>query len=152
MTEPQDERTDRPRAGIPRWIWLLTVVALAVGVYVMRPAANSGSEADVDGAAVVAGQQSVAALPRLVDLGADKCVPCKMMAPILVELKTEYAGKFEVEFIDVWKNEGVGAKYGIKVIPTQIFFAADGTELFRHEGFYGKEDILAKWRQLGIEI
>jgi len=152
MTEPQDELTSRPRAGIPRWIWLLTVVALAVGVYVMRPAANSGSEADTDAAAIAADQQSAAALPRLVDLGADKCVPCKMMAPILAELKTEYAGKFGVEFIDVWKNEGAGAKYGIKVIPTQVFFAADGTELFRHEGFYGKEDILAKWRQLGIEL
>ena len=158
MTAPQNERTDRPRARIPRWIWTLAVVALAVGVYVMRPAANSGPEADTDAAAVVAGQQSIAgqqsaaALPRLVDLGADKCVPCKMMAPILAELKTEFAGKFVVEFIDVWKNEGAGAKYGIKVIPTQVFFAADGTELFRHEGFYGKEDILAKWRQLGIEL
>ena len=152
MTEPQDERTSRPRAGIPRWIWLLTVVALAVGVYVMRPAANSGSNADTDAAAIAAGQQSVAALPRLVDLGADKCVPCKMMAPILAELKTEFAGQFVVEFIDVWKNEGAGAKYGIRVIPTQVFFAADGTELFRHEGFYGREDILAKWRHLGIEL
>ena len=145
MTEPQDELTSRPRAGIPRWIWLLTVVALAVGVYVMRPAANSGSDAVVDGAAVVG-------LPRLVDLGADKCVPCKMMVPILEELKTQYTEKFTVEFIDVWKNSGAGAQYGVKVIPTQIFFAADGTELFRHEGFYAKEDILAKWRELGIEL
>ena len=158
MREPQDERTSRPKARIPRWIWALAVVALAVGVYVMRPAANSGSNADTDGAAIAAGQQSVdeqqsvAALPRLVDLGADKCVPCKMMAPILAELKTEFADKFVVEFIDVWKNEGAGAKYGIRVIPTQVFFAADGTELFRHEGFYGREDILAKWRQLGIEL
>ena len=145
MTEPQDERTNQPRSRIPRWIWTLAVVALAVGVYVMRPAANSGSDAVVDGAAVVG-------LPRLVDLGADKCVPCKMMVPILEELKTQYTEKFTVEFIDVWKNSGAGAQYGVKVIPTQIFFAADGTELFRHEGFYAKEDILAKWRELGIEL
>ena len=85
------------------------------------------------------------------DLGADKCVPCKMMAPILEELKTEFAGKFTVDFIDVWKNPDAGTEYGIKLIPTQIFFAADGTELFRHEGFYGREDILAKWRELGVE-
>ena len=145
MTEPQDERTNQPRARVPRWIWTLAVVALAVGVYVMRPAANSGSNAEVDGTAVVG-------LPRLVDLGADKCVPCKMMVPILEELKTQYTEKFTVEFIDVWKNSGAGAQYGVKVIPTQIFFAADGTELFRHEGFYAKEDILAKWRELGIEL
>ncbi len=92
------------------------------------------------------------ALPRLVDLGADKCIPCKMMAPILEELKTEYAGRMDVEFIDVWKNPDAGKKYGIKLIPTQIFYAPDGTEQFRHEGFMGKEDILAKWKELGISF
>ena len=124
---------------------MLVVAALAVGVYMMRPAANS--EADADPQAVADG-----ALPRLVDLGADKCVPCKMMAPILEELKTEFAGKFTVDFIDVWKNPAASTEYGIKLIPTQVFFAADGTELFRHEGFYGRDDILAKWRELGVEI
>jgi thioredoxin 1 len=109
-------------------------------------------------AVVVASQAARAAtasagnLPKLVDLGADKCIPCKMMAPILQELKKEYAGRMDVEFIDVWKNEGAGKKYGIKLIPTQIFFAANGKELFRHEGFYGKEDILAKWKELGVDL
>ena len=92
------------------------------------------------------------ALPRLVDLGADKCMPCKMMAPILEELKTAYAGQLEVEFIDVWKNEGAGEAYGVRVIPLQIFFDATGKELFRHEGFYAKEDILDKWKELGFEF
>ena len=83
-------------------------------------------------------------LPKLIDLGADKCIPCKAMAPILKELKTEYAGRMDVEFIDVWKNPEPGKAYKIKLIPTQIFFDASGKERFRHEGFYGKEDILAK--------
>jgi thioredoxin 1 len=91
-------------------------------------------------------------LPRLVDLGADKCIPCKMMAPILEDLKTTQAGKLDVEFIDVWKNSGAGEKYGIRVIPTQIFYSADGKELFRHEGFFSKEDILAKWKEFGVEL
>jgi len=89
-------------------------------------------------------------LPRLIDLGADKCIPCKMMAPILEELKKEYAGIFKVEFIDVWKNPDKAKKYGVKIIPTQIFFDAAGKELFRHEGFFSKEDILSKWKELGI--
>jgi len=93
-----------------------------------------------------------APLPRLVDLGADKCIPCKMMAPILKELKTEYAAVFNVEFIDVWKNPDAGQKYGIRVIPTQIFYDASGKELYRHEGFFAKEDILAKWKEFGIEL
>ena len=91
-------------------------------------------------------------LPRLVDLGADKCIPCKMMAPVLKELKTEYAGRMEVEFIDVWKNPDAGRPYRIKLIPTQIFFDASGKERFRHEGFFGKEDILAKWKELGVDL
>jgi thioredoxin 1 len=91
-------------------------------------------------------------LPRLVDLGADKCIPCKMMAPVLKELKKEYAGRMEVEFIDVWKDPEAGKAYQIHLIPTQIFFDAAGKELFRHEGFFSKADILAKWKELGVEF
>jgi thioredoxin 1 len=91
-------------------------------------------------------------LPRLVDLGADKCIPCKMMAPVLKELKKEYAGLMEVEFIDVWKTPDAGKAYRINLIPTQIFFNASGKELFRHEGFFSKADILAKWKELGIDL
>ena len=89
-------------------------------------------------------------LPRLVDLGAGKCIPCKMMAPILEELKKEHADTFDVEFIDVWENPGAGEKYGIRMIPTQIFYDCNGRELFRHEGFFGKADILAKWKEHGV--
>jgi thioredoxin 1 len=91
-------------------------------------------------------------LPRLVDLGADKCIPCKMMAPILRELNTELAGRVRVEFIDVWKNPAAAKTHGIKLIPTQIFYGTGGKELYRHEGFLGKKDILAKWRELGVDL
>ena len=93
-----------------------------------------------------------AALPRLVDLGADKCVPCKMMAPILEELSETYEGELEIVFIDVWKDRSAGEQYGVRVIPTQIFFAPDGSELFRHQGFLSREDILAKWSELGYDF
>jgi thioredoxin 1 len=94
----------------------------------------------------------VSGLPKLLDLGADKCIPCKQMAPILVELRKDYADKFITEFVDVWKHPDAGKQYGIKLIPTQIFFDADGKELFRHEGFYGREDILNKWKDLGVNV
>lgn len=96
--------------------------------------------------------QPTDALPRLVDVGADKCIPCKMMAPILEELKKEHAGRLRVDFIDVWKNPSAGKTYGIKLIPTQIFYDASGQELFRHEGFFSKEDILAKWKEFGVDL
>lgn len=88
-------------------------------------------------------------LPVLKDFGAGKCIPCKMMEPILDELKKEFNGEFAVEFTDVWKNPDVSKKYGIKVIPTQIFFTDEGVEIFRHEGFYSKDDILNKWKEFG---
>jgi thioredoxin 1 len=91
-------------------------------------------------------------LPKLVDLGAKACVPCKRMAPILDELAAEYKGVFDVEFIDVWKpeNQEKAKTYGIKSIPTQIFLDAKGKELGRHEGFIAKEDILKKWQDYGF--
>jgi thioredoxin 1 len=92
------------------------------------------------------------ALPKLVDLGATKCIPCKKMAPILEQLKKDYAGKLEVVFIDVWEKKDEAEKYKISLIPTQIFFDASGKERFRHEGFYSREDILAKWKELGVDL
>ncbi|MBK6899609.1 MAG: thioredoxin family protein [bacterium] len=129
------------RPALKRSIIVVSVIALAAIVYLARPAAQGGG---------AAGGGASTTLPRLVDLGADKCVPCKMMAPILEELRAEQAGRIEVVFIDVWKNKEEAAKYGIDLIPTQIFFAADGRELFRHEGFFAKEEILAKWQELGV--
>ena len=92
------------------------------------------------------------ALPKLVDLGAKTCIPCKMMAPILEELKTQFKDKFEVVFIDVWENPDQAKEYRINLIPTQIFYDGAGKELFRHEGFYSREDILGKWKEFGFDF
>jgi thioredoxin 1 len=106
------------------------------------------------GRAAEAAAAATAALPKLLDLGSKSCIPCKMMAPLLKELTEEYAGKLQVEFIDVWvkENAAKGKEYGISAIPTQIFFAPDGKELWRHEGFFAKADILAKWKELGFDL
>jgi hypothetical protein len=74
------------------------------------------------------------------------------MAPILADLKKTYAGRLEVQFIDVWEKPEEGSRFGVQIIPTQIFFDAAGRELFRHEGFFGKEDILAKWKEFGVDL
>jgi thioredoxin 1 len=105
-----------------------------------------------EGPAAKPAPAATAKLPKLIDLGAGKCIPCKMMKPILEELKRDYADQFVTEFIDVWENPDAGKPYDIGLIPTQIFFDADGKELFRHEGFLGKADILGKWRELGVDI
>jgi len=111
---------------------------------------QSQSISEKEGTVVKASGQTT--LPKLIELGADKCIPCKMMAPILEELKSEYAGRLEVVFIDVWKNPEKGREYGIRVIPTQIFYDADGNEFYRHVGFFSKEDILKTYRKKGISL
>ena len=60
--------------------------------------------------------------------------------------------KLDVEFIDVWENPDAGKQYGIEVIPTQIFYDVNRKELFRHVGFFAKDDILAKWKELGVDL
>jgi thioredoxin 1 len=107
---------------------------------------------DVFGADRSAAPAAKPALPRLVDLGADQCIPCKMMAPILAGLARDYAGQLDVVFIDVWKDREAGKPYGIRVIPTQIFYDAGGRERFRHEGFYSQQEILKKWKELGVNL
>lgn len=130
---------------------LAILAALAAGVVATLVARERHRRAvATDPAATVA--QAAAGLPRLVDLGAGKCVACKAMTPILEDLKVSLAGRLAVEFIDVWENEGVAEKYGVETIPTQIFFDASGRELFRHVGFISKEDILAKWKELGVDL
>jgi len=98
------------------------------------------------------GTESERPLPRLVDLGAGTCIPCKEMAPILEQLRTDYAGRLRVDFVDVWKTPEAAEPYKVRVIPTQIFYAADGRELFRHEGFMGREALLAEWKLLGVSL
>jgi len=86
----------------------------------------------------------------MVDLGAKTCIPCKMMAPILEELKTEYQGKAEVIFIDVWEDPSQGKRFGVMSIPTQIFYDRHGKEAYRHTGFMDKEKI-KKWLDMLLE-
>ena len=109
-------------------------------------------------ASAIAGDLPPAVIPpvptpgmvTMVDLGAQKCVPCKMMAPIIAELKKEYAGRAGIIFIDVWKNPDQGKKFGIRAIPTQIFFDADGREVHRHTGFMDKKRIVDILSRLGV--
>jgi thioredoxin 1 len=116
------------------------------------PAATTKTEPTSAPASQPSTTQAVAGkLPRVVDLGADKCIPCKKLAPILEELKKDYAGRVHVEFIDVWKNPRAGEPYKIRVIPTQVFFDADGKEVWRHEGFLPKADFIAKFADLGVK-
>jgi len=92
-----------------------------------------------------------AARPRMVDLGSDSCIPCKKMAPMLEQLRADYAGIVEIAFIDVKKAPAAGRQYKIRLIPTQVFFDSGGEEVFRHEGYFSREEIEKVFKErLGV--
>lgn len=90
------------------------------------------------------------ALPVLLDFGRGQCIPCKMMKPILDALAKELDGKVEVKIIDVGEEPEKAYQFGIRLIPTQVFLDATGKEIYRHEGFMGKEEILAILKEKGV--
>lgn len=96
------------------------------------------------------GQIPVAGMVTMVDLGADRCVPCKMMAPIIAKLKKDYEDRAAILFLDVWKDPGLGKKFGVRAIPTQIFYDREGKEVYRHLGFMDEKSIVAMLQKIGV--
>ena len=89
-------------------------------------------------------------LPAVLDFGRGQCLPCKMMKPILDELAKELAGKVEVKIIDVGEEGETADRFNISLIPTQVFLDAAGKEVYRHEGFMPKEEIVATLKEKGM--
>ena len=87
----------------------------------------------------------------MIDLGADYCVPCKMMAPILKKIKKQYKDKADIIFIDVNENKDQAERFGVRVIPTQVFYDGDKKEIYRHEGFMSETDIVSRLKSMGIQ-
>ena len=89
-----------------------------------------------------------------IELGSVRCIPCKMMQPVMEEIEKEYGNKgVKIVFYDVWTEAGrpYGEQYGIQGIPTQIFLDKDGKEFFRHVGFFPKEEIVKILQNQGIK-
>ena len=93
----------------------------------------------------------VPGMVTMVDLGAKKCVPCKMMAPILETLEKEYRDRAAIVFVDVWESPEAAKQFAIQLIPTQIFYDASGREVSRHQGFMSREAIVAELGKLGVK-
>ncbi len=96
-------------------------------------------------------QIPVPGMVTMVDLGAKSCIPCKMMAPILDKLEKDYAGRAAIIFIDVRENFNAVDQFGIRAIPTQIFYDAQGQEQYRHSGFLDEQSIVAVLQKLGVQ-
>jgi thioredoxin 1 len=93
----------------------------------------------------------VKGLVNLIDLGADSCLPCKMMAPIMTKLEKNYKGKAVIIFIDVWKFPDQAKRFNVKAIPTQIFYDKTGKEIYRHMGFMSEGQIVHQLKKMGVD-
>lgn len=138
----------------PIMLSMLMVLSLGTGC-------NSGST-DSTTAAVNTADTSVAKgnavaseglKVTFVELGSVNCIPCKMMKPVMEKVEQQYKGQVKVVFHDVWTPEGreSGAKYAIRVIPTQVFLDKDGKEYYRHEGFFPFEEVDKILKQKGVK-
>ena len=124
-------------------LWCSVACIFVVGLYsLVFGAEQSGEKKD---------PVPVKGMVTMLDLGADKCIPCKMMEPIIEKLKKVYDGKVAIVFIDVRKDKSKVAEYGIRAIPTQIFFDKNGREVFRHLGFLSEEEIVTQLKAMGVE-
>jgi len=113
-------------------------------------------------------------LPIMIDFGADSCIPCKEMAPVLKELNEELRGKVIIKFVDVWKYQSLAEGYPISLIPTQVFYDKEGKPytpkdpealqmkmyntkdtkkhvFTAHEGGMTKEQVLAVFKEMGVK-
>ena len=115
------------------------LLALSAGVSSAGEHTRDFSKVPVDG------------MITMIDLGAKKCIPCKMMAPIMEKMEKEYQDKAAIVFIDVWENREQAGRFGIQAIPTQIFFNPEGKEVFRHVGFMSEKSIVAQLKKMGVE-
>jgi thioredoxin 1 len=89
--------------------------------------------------------------PTLAEFGWRKCIPCKEMRPILEELDKQYRDKLNVVIVEIPYHEDLAEKYGVNVMPVQIFFDSEGKEVDRHAGFLPKSDIIAALQRMGIK-
>jgi len=119
---------------------VIVVVVVAVGLLLMLK--KRGGESPVVSDELAERSN----LPVMIELGSHGCKACEAMKPVIAELENDFSDKLEIKFFDVKSNPEIARQYKIRVIPTQIFEDSDGVEVFRHEGYFSKEEILTVFR------
>jgi len=119
----------------------VSVLTLAVALFIFSTAAIAEKNDNIPAKGTV----------TMIDLGAKSCIPCKMMAPIMEKMEKKYAGKAVIHFYDVWEDREPAVRFGIRVIPTQIFFSMEAKEVYRHEGFMSEDDIVSQLTKMGVK-
>ena len=89
-------------------------------------------------------------LPLVLEYGRGSCPWCVKMKPILAELVAEYRGKLNVSEVSVEEQPALADRAGVRLLPTIIIYRPGGQEVFRHVGFWPKDEIVANLRELGL--
>jgi len=88
-----------------------------------------------------------------IELGSVRCIPCQKMQAVMKVIEEKYGSQVKVVFHDVWTSEGkpYGEKYGIEIIPTQVFLDENGKEFSRHEGYFPEEELVKVLKTKGVK-
>ena len=132
------------------WVAVLSLIALLAVVGALR--FQSVRETPGTGTPEYRAAEGipVKGMVTMVDLGSDTCIPCKLMAPIMGKMEKKYRGKAAIILIDVRKNRDSIKRFGVRAIPTQIFFDKQGKEVYRHEGFMSEAEIDQVFQNMGV--
>jgi len=130
---------------------VVTFAAALLGVLALAGCGGSAGGSGSSVAPVSAHSSASVAKVTFIELGADKCIPCKEMRPVMKGIQKAFGDKVDVVFYDVWKDPAPANEYGVQMIPTQVFLDETGAEFHRHTGFYPQADIEALLVERGLE-
>ncbi|MHB8763007.1 MAG: thioredoxin family protein [Deferrisomatales bacterium] len=85
-----------------------------------------------------------------VELGSLGCKPCEAMKPVLEAVRQRFPEQVEVIFHDVKRDPSAAGRYRVRLIPTQVFLLPDGSEFFRHEGYFAEGEVMAVLARMGV--
>jgi thioredoxin 1 len=88
--------------------------------------------------------------PALYEFGAKTCIPCIQMQKVMAELTSSHGDKVEFRMVYADEEKDLFRQHGIMLIPTQVFFNAEGREVDRHIGPLTKEQVLQKLKELQL--
>jgi len=129
----------------------LLILVITIG---LLAAANVWTQSKSDKPQARSEAKTEKLLVTFVELGSVKCIPCRQMQPVMKAIEEKYGKQVSVVFYDVWKPDQreYAEKYGIRVIPTQVFLDEAGKEFFRHEGFFPEAEIDRLLQKRGLKV
>ena len=129
----------------------LTFDIKLVSIEPAGPQPSSTSSQGSELTAILLKQALTNGRPTLAEFGRGTCIPCKEMKPILEDLAVQYKDKMNVSIVSVDDYDDLTSAYRVLAIPTQIIFDKDGDEIFRHVGFWAKDQIISQLNKSGIK-